>query len=86
MDLNCRKDYVRLGMERLDRITTGDRLNGSEEPSMSEYAKRDARKASGVEKIQQALFADDADIHESLVSEIGSDHRSVFKDEPWIFG
>ena len=57
-------------MERLDRITTGDRLNGSEEPSMSEYAKRDARKASGVEKIQQALFADDADIHESLVSEI----------------
>ncbi|MDA7901929.1 DNA methyltransferase [Mariniblastus sp.] len=64
------KDYVRLGMERLDRISPGDRLNGSEEPSMSEYAKRDAQKAKGVEKVQRALFADDADIHESLVCEI----------------
>ena len=64
------KDYVRLGTERLDRISSGDRLNGSEEPSMSEYSKRDAQKAKGLEKVQRALFADDADIHESLVSEI----------------
>ena len=64
------KDYVRLGMERLERISPGDRLNGSEEPSMSEYTKRDALKAKGVEQVQRALFADDSDIHESLACKI----------------
>jgi DNA modification methylase len=41
------KEYVRLGIERLDRISVGDKLNGAEEPNMANLNKKDkAKKAT----------------------------------------
>ena len=65
------KEYVRLGMERLERIAVGDKLNGAEEPSMSALAKKEeGQKKKTAATTQAFLFPKEEEIHTALDSEI----------------
>ncbi len=66
------EEYVRLGTERLDRISVGDPLDGAEEPSMSGLLKKEkqTKKSTKQEHKQPAtLFANENKIHDMIAAE-----------------
>ena len=64
------KEYVRLGTQRLDSISVGDKLNGAEEPNMS-APKTGAKKSKKKKKEERELplFPDEQKTHDSLAAE-----------------
>ena len=73
------KDYVRLGSERLDAISVGDELVGTEEPNMTNLLARDKKaenskkgksKSKKPQKGQLSLFPAEKTIHNELATQL----------------
>ena len=67
------EDYVRLGTERLNRISVGDALNGAEEPSMNELNKKKKRTKTATKKTSgkqtATLFPNEDNVHSMIAAE-----------------
>ena len=63
-------EYVRLGTERLDNISVGDKLDGAEEPSMNALIAKERRKTSSTQDQQLDLFPGENQIHSELACEM----------------
>jgi DNA modification methylase len=62
-------EYVRLGTNRLESISVGDKLDGADEPTMNGLkAKQESQPGKSA---QLTLFPDEETIHTELVSEMG---------------
>jgi DNA modification methylase len=64
------KEYVRLGTERLERISVGDKLDGAEEPTMSALNAKDQQKNQSKQNQQLDLFPSEDKIHAELACEM----------------
>ncbi len=69
------KEYVRLGTERLGSITSGDPLDGAEEPNMTNILAKDKRDAKSKNKTkssktQLTLFPAEEKIHDEIAAQL----------------
>lgn len=64
------REYVRLGRERLKQTAVGDKLNGSDEPTMRSLLAKEAQANKPSKSEQMILFPNEEQIHSELASEM----------------
>jgi DNA modification methylase len=63
-------EYVKLGSKRLDQISIGDRLDGSDEPKVSAPNTHEKRSKKSKQQDQMELFADDRLADQPMSAEV----------------
>ena len=64
------EEYVRLGTNRLDEISVGDKLDGADEPTMNGLSTKEKRKGKPKKSDVRSLFPVEDKVHSELSSEM----------------